>query len=481
MVSTRSFFIAVTVAVTNTLSSLGAEPLAWPQFRGPNGSGVADGQKPPVEVGPDKNVTWKVKVPSGLSSPIVVGDKLVLTAFENEKLYTIAYNRADGSEAWRAEAPYKKLEPFNKVHGSPAASSCATDGERIVSYFGSCGLFCYDLTGQELWKHEMPSAVAFAGFGTGVSPIIADGAVVLLRDVAKDPQIIAFDIETGDVKWDKKRESKSSFGTPTVWKTDEGTYVAAPGYGKLIGYNIKNGDPDWFVEGMPAACCTSPVAADGNLFFAGWSPGGPDDKDFQMPTFDSILKDDTDKDGALSKAEAEKTGFKDLFDNQDGNKDGKISRNEWDAVLNFAANSKSSAFALKPGGKGNVTESGLLWKQTKGLPYVASAILYRGQYIMVKDGGTVTAYDAKRGKPIDQQRLSATGSYYASPVAANGKVYFTSLTDGTITVVEGGAPKLKVVAENPPLEERTAATPAIADDTLYVRTEKYLYAFAEKN
>lgn len=472
------YYIAPVIAIATFVNSDAATPLVWPQFRGPNGSGVADDQKPPVEVGPDKNVKWKIEVPSGLSSPIVVGDKLVLTAFENDKLYTIAYNRADGVEAWRAEAPYTKLEPFNKVHGSPAASSCATDGERIVSYFGSCGLFCYDLAGKELWKHEMPPAVAFAGFGTGVSPIVADGMVVLLRDVMKDPEIIALDIASGNVKWEKQRESKSSFGTPTVWKTEKGTYIAAPGYGKLIGYNAKNGEADWFVDGMPAACCTSPVAADGNLFFAGWSPGGPDDEGFKLPTFEDILKNDTDKDGALSKAEAEKTGFKDLFDNQDANKDGKISREEWDAVAKFAANSRSSAFALKPGGSGNVTESGVLWKQKKGLPYVSSAILYRGQYLMVKDGGTITAYDANSGKQLYQKRIQASGSYYASPVAANGNVYFTSLDNGTITVLEGGSPKLNVVAENPALEERTAATPAIAGNTLYVRTAKHLYAFA---
>ena len=466
---------AISLAIATSASA--AEPSAWPQFRGPQGSGIAEDQKPPTELGPDKNVKWKVAVPGGLSSPIVVGDKLVLTAFDDGKLYTIAYNRADGSEAWRAEAPYQKLESYNKVHGSPAASSCATDGQHIVSYFGSCGLFCYDLAGKELWKHEMPSAETLAGFGTGVSPVIADGAVVLMRDVAKDPQIIALEIATGDVKWDKKRESKSSFGSPAVWKTEAGTYIAAPGYGKLIGYNIKNGDEDWFVEGMPAACCTTPVAADGNLFFAGWSPGGPDDKDFQMPTFDAILKDDTDKDDALSKAEAEKTGFKDLFDNQDANKDGKITRDEWEALLKFAANSRPSAFALKPGGSGNVTESSMLWKQTKGLPYVSSAIMYRGQYLMAKDGGTITAYDATSGKQIYQKRLGATGSYYASPVAANGNVYFMSLDDGTVTVLEGGAPQPKVVAKNPALGERSAATPAIADDTLYIRTEKHLYAF----
>src|SRR5687767_4348336 len=106
------------------------KPLAWPQFRGPNGSGVAEGQKPPVELGPDKNVKWKVPVPSGLSSPIVAGDKIVMTAFDGGKLYTIAFNLADGQEAWRKEAAAKTIEAYFKPEGSPAASTPATDGQR---------------------------------------------------------------------------------------------------------------------------------------------------------------------------------------------------------------------------------------------------------------------------------------------------------------------------------------------------------------
>ena len=120
----------------------------------------------------------------------------------------------------------------------------------------------------------------------------------------------------------------------------------------------------------------------------------------------------------------------------------------------------------------------MLWKQTKGLPYVPSAILYRGQFLMVKDGGIVTAYDAKTGDEIYQKRAVAEGNYYASPVAADGHIYFTSLADGAITVLAAGESKPKVVAENPPLGERVAATPAIADNTLYVRTAGHLYAFA---
>src|SRR6266496_2893030 len=107
--------LTMTVCAT---AALAAEPSPWPRFRGPNGSGVADGQKPPVEFGPDKNVKWKVSVPPGISSPIVAGDNLVITAFDDGKLYTIAYRRADGKEAWRTEAPAKSIEAFHKVEGS---------------------------------------------------------------------------------------------------------------------------------------------------------------------------------------------------------------------------------------------------------------------------------------------------------------------------------------------------------------------------
>src|SRR5208337_4830113 len=108
-----------------------AEPPAWPQFRGPEASGVApDYEKPPGEIGPDKNVKWKVPVPSGLSSPIIAGDRLFLTGFEGGKLLTLAYRCADGAELWRKEAPATSIEPFMATEGSPAASTPATDGAR---------------------------------------------------------------------------------------------------------------------------------------------------------------------------------------------------------------------------------------------------------------------------------------------------------------------------------------------------------------
>jgi outer membrane protein assembly factor BamB len=472
--------IALMMLIVFTAAASGADnPLAWPQFRGPDGSGVADDQRPPVEIGPDKNVKWKVPVPSGLSSPIVAGDKLVITAFDGGKLYTIAYRRADGSEAWRAEAPAREIEPYHKTEGSPAASTPATDGERIVSYFGSCGLVCYDLAGKELWRFEMPPAGTAMDFGSGVSPILADGVVILVRDTPKDSRILALDAVTGSLQWETKRQSPVSYSTPVVWETPAGKQVAVAGHARLIGYDLETGAEKWSVTGIPSACCSSPVTADGTLFFAGTSPGGAEeDKQLEIPTYDSLLKDlDKDKDGALSREEAEKT-FEGFFDNQDTNKDGKFTRDEFDAIMKFMSEGKNSAFALKAGGTGDVTESHVLWKKARGLPYVPSGIVYRGQYVMVKDGGIVTAYDTKTGDELYQKRLLASGSYYASPVAASGHIYFVSLNDGTVTVLKAGSAEPQVVARNPPLGERVAATPAIADNTLYIRTAGNLYAFA---
>lgn len=452
--------------------------LAWPQFRGPNGSAVAEGQKPPVEFGPDKNLKWKVAVPSGMSSPIVAGDNLVLTAFENGKLYTIAYRRTNGKEAWRQEAPATKIEKFMKGQGSPAASTPATDGERIVSYFGSCGLVCYDLAGKELWKFTMPTVVMMGNFGSGVSPILVDGVVVVVRDETKNARIVAVDAVTGKLKWEKKRQSLVSYSTPVVWETPAGKQVAAAGHGRMIGYDLATGEEKWTVLGIPPGCCASPVTANGLLYFAGSSPGH--DPDFKMPSFDDLLKKlDKNKDGILSREEAEKA-FEGFFDAQDLNSDGKITRDEFDAINKFMSEGANAAFALKPGGSGDVSKSHVLWKKTKGLPYVTSALLYHGQYVMVRDGGIITAYDAKSGKEVYMTRTIADAKFYASPVAANGHIYFTALADGAVTVLKAGTAKPEVVVRNPKLGERVAATPAIADDTLFIRAENHLYAFSKK-
>jgi outer membrane protein assembly factor BamB len=458
------------------------EPLEWPQFRGRGGTGVADDEFPPAEIGPETNVKWKVPIPEGLSSPIVTDRLVVITGFEDGKLYTIAYRRSNGKEVWRTEAPAKQIEKFLKGEGSPAASTSATDGEKIVSYFGSCGLFCYDLTGKELWHYPMPTAQTVADFGSGTSPIIVDGTVILGRDEIKGSKIVAIDLETGKPKWEKPRNSVCGYGTPAVWDTPDGKQIVMPGQTRMIGYDLKSGDEIWHIDSMPSAPCTSPFIHEGKLFWAGWSPGGPDDTENQMPSYDNMLKEnnaDKNADGVLSRDEVVGTPMEAFFDGSDANKDGKFTRDEHETIQKFMASGKNTAFVMKPGGKGDVTKSHVLWTQKRGLPYVATAIVYGGQFVMVRDQGILTGYDPETGKELFQKREAAAGNYYASPVAANGYIYFTSLPDGEVTVVKGGSSPPEVVAKNPPLGERTSATPAIADDTLFFRTANHLWAFAE--
>jgi outer membrane protein assembly factor BamB len=287
---------------------------------------------------------------------------------------------------------------------------------------------------------------------------------------------VAVDLANGKPRWEKKRLSPVSYGTPVVWDTPTGKQVVAPGHGRLIAYDLKTGEEKWSVSGIPAGCANSPVAAGDLLLFAGGASGDDGQK---MPSFADMLKFiDKDGDGAISRAEAAKTELKDFFDNQDANMDGKLTGDEWDLILKFMAEGKDCAFAVKAGGTGDITNSHVLWKKTKGLPHVPSGIAYRGQLIMVKDGGIVTAYDMKSGKLSFQER-AAEGRFYASPVAANGHVYLTSLDDGAVTVLRVGADKMEVVVTNSPLGERVASTPAIADNTLYIRTAGHLFAFAE--
>ena len=453
----------------------------WPQFRGPNGSGIAVDSKPPIAFGPEQNVKWKVPVPSGASSPVIVGDKLFLTAFDEGKLFTIAYSIVNGRELWRAEAPAKKIEAYHKTEGSPAASSVATDGKIVVSYFGSCGIRAYELTGKEIWKYELPMAKTTADFGTGVSPLLVDGLVILQRDEMNEPKLIALDAATGHSKWETKRQSPTSYCTPTIWDTEGGKQIVCGGYGRMVSYDLKTGEEKWSVAGMPSATCTTAVVGDGMLFFSGWSPGDAEDSEFKFPLYDDLLKGDANKDGQISREESETTFLKGFFDSNDTNKDGQLTRDEWDAMIKYMSAGKNSVFAVKPGGHGDITKTHVAWKKAKGMPYVPSAILVGGQYFMVKDGGLCTSYDAKSGKEIYvQKRAVANGRYYASPVSANGNIYVVSLDDGTFTVLKAGAASPEVVVENPKLDEKTSATPAIVGDTIYVRTAIHLWAFAEK-
>jgi ribosomal protein L22 len=185
-----------------------------------------------------------------------------------------------------------------------------------------------------------------------------------------------------------------------------------------------------------------------------------------------------DHDGKISLSEAKTAKMADFFNAYDANKDGFIERQEWDGMRNIALKGKNALLAIRPGGRGDITDTHVAWTATKGLPYVASPLYYQGRIYLVKDGGILSCYEAKTGREIFvQERLEAAGSYYASPVAADGKVYCASLK-GVVTVLEAGD-KFKVLARND-FKERLGATPALVGEQIYLRTDQHLYAIGRR-
>ena len=450
--------------------------LRWPQFRGPSGSGIADSEKPPVRFGAETNVLWQVALPPGASSPCIWDNRIFLTTFSDGKLATVCLDRLDGRVLWQRSAPAEKIESFHPTEGSPASATPATDGKRVVVYFGSCGLLAYNFEGQEIWRLALPMAKQVGDFGSGTSPVLAGGLVLLNRDQVEGSELLGVAADTGEVKWKANRSQfKSSFGTPAVWDDGQRQEVVLPGSLQLTAYDLKTGAERWLVRGLPSATCTTPVISDALLFFAGWSPGK---SDAPMPSFAALAeKQDKDHDGLIALDEADPM-VKTLFSTLDANHDQRLSKEEWEAFIALIAKGENAALAIRPGGEGDISDSHVVWKYKRGLPYVASPLAYRGHLYWVRDGGMVTCVQATTGEPIyEQERLGSLGSYYSSPVAANGVIYACSV-NGTVTAFRAGD-KLEVIATND-LKARVAATPAIADDTLYVRTDKRLYAFKSK-
>ena len=447
----------------------------WPQFRGPNASGVAESDKPPVEFGPGTNLLWKTEVPAGLSSPCVWGDRIFLTAAEDGKLLTLAVNRLDGKILWRqAVSTDKPKEIHRKNH--PAAATPATDGKAVCAYHATFGLVAYDFEGRELWRKPMPGLLVRNG--SGASPAMLDGRLVLNCDVEQSKSFIAaFEPTTGKELWRTPRtEFSSGYTTPIDWKREGGDEIIVVGSLKVTAYGLSDGKLRWTLPGTEAvSVCPTPVLGDGQLFVMSRSMSG-----MKMPPFSLfVLSVDKDTDGKISRDEVPKRWIEEgMFSGVDLDQDGFVKEKEWNEAMTFLDQADYGIFAVKPSGPGALTTNQIAWRHKKGVASVSSPLFYRGRVYVGQDGGRVTCYNATSGeKSYEQQRLDAEGDYYASPIAANGHVYFSS-GKGVVSVVEAGD-TLHVKARNS-LGEPIYATPAIVDDKLYVRTAERLWAFGSK-
>jgi len=448
----------------------------WPEFRGPNCSGAAAGAKPPTKIGPTNGVLWSVDVPFSPSSPSVWGGHIFLTTFNDGQLETRGYDGRVGKLVWTQAIKPEKLEVYHNSEGSPAAATPATDGKRVVSYFGSFGLICYDFKGKEVWRHPLPIAHSGGGFGSGTSPLIAGKLVVLNRDQDENSSLLAVDLATGKTVWEAQRsDAWGSFGTPILWKNDGVEEIVMPGSVRLKGYALRTWKERWVVDGMVGFACTTPVVGDGLLFFAGWSPGKSDSP---WPTWEKFLeKNDKNHDGEITMDEFDPSD-RDFARGMDRDHDGKITKADWDILQAQTAKAQNVLVAVQPGGQGDITESHVAWKATRGLPYVPSPLFYQDRLYLLRDGGMMSSFDAKSGKSFYlQERLEAAERYYASPVAADGRIYVVSLP-GKLTVVRAGGDKPEILHQAA-FGERVFATPVLVGHRIYLRTEKKLYAFGQ--
>jgi len=290
------------------------------------------------------------------------------------------------------------------------------------------------------------------------------------------------------------------WSTPVVWCEGEEDLVGILNPGRFSVHRLRDGSEKWWVAGLPNETCATPVIADGRIFFYVTHELGDADNVVAVPSFDEMLaRYDKDKDGLLTMDEVPEdlmfvdrrftgTGFKVgnftmhavLFAGPD-RKATKLDRAIWiKATENFAKftqgflTSEPRAVAVRCGGTGEVSDTHVVWSEKKGLPQVASELLYRNRLYFVKNDGLVTCRDPASGKMIYQERLGAPGGYYASLIGSDGKIYAAS-DRGFVSVFATGD-TMRVLARNE-LGEAISATPAIVDGKLYVRTANHLMAF----
>lgn len=450
-----------------------AEP-DWPRFRGPDGSGVAEGAEPPAYFGTSSNLIWSVAIPSGNSSPCITGERLFLTARDKTQLETICLDRRTGRVLWRQPVSAAKFEPAHSLN-TPATPTPVTDGRSVFVYFGSFGLLAYDLDGREQWRKPLP--VPVVEFGTGASPILADEKLIQICDQDEGSYLMAVDKTNGKTIWKVERpEFRRGFATPFVWRHDGTEELIVPGSVWLKSYQLKDGAERWTFSGTSRIACSSPAAGDGLLFSASWNIGGDEGARITMPPFVEFAREqDKNSDGKLTRDEIPDGPVRERFLQMDANKDGLVTAAEWEGMRDIFAKAGNALLAIRPGGQGDITATHLAWKVTRSLPYVSSPLFHQGRVFTVKNGGLASCYEAKTGKVFYQdERLGALGDYYSSAVAAGGKIFLAS-QKGVVLVLTSGE-KLEILARND-LREQIMATPAIVGGKIFVRTAGHLYAF----
>jgi outer membrane protein assembly factor BamB len=422
----------------------------WPSFRGQYARGVSENFSTSItwNVDSSKNIKWKTPIPGlGHSCPVIWGNRIfVTTAISGKKdpelkvgLYGSIKSVDDETEhQWKVycldknsgkilwEKMAHKGIPKAKRHpkATHANSTPATDGKHVVAFFGSEGLYCYDMNGKLIWKKDF--GVLDSGFfvapaaqwGFASSPVIHESVVIVQCDVLRDTFLAALDIETGKEIWRTQREDVPTWSTPTIHVGSQRTQIIVNGFKHIGGYDFKTGKEVWKISGGGDIPVPTPVVAHDLIFI--------------------------------------------------NSAHGKMS-----PIYAIKLNSKGD-ISLQPGNKSNEY---IVWSIRRGGAYIQTPLVY-GEYLYnLRGNGSLNCYRAKTGESIYVKKLGNMASFSASGVAADGKLYFSS-ENGDIFVVKAG-PDFELLSTNS-MNDICMATPAISEGVLYFRTHHYLAAVSDE-
>jgi outer membrane protein assembly factor BamB len=468
--------VVLTTLTLTSYATLAAEE--WSRFRGPNGSGLSAAADVPTEFGRDKNMVWRLPLPPGHSSPIIHRDRIFLTGFRDDALVTLAIDRRGGRLLWERAAPQVKTKIVDK-RNNPASPSPAVDDSGVYVFFPDYGLIAYDVAGRQRWA--MPLGPFNNIYGMGASPVIVSDLVVLVCDQSVGSYVMAVDKRTGRVRWKVDRpEAKSGHSTPVIWRGPDGNdQILVPGSFLLTAYDAAHGRKLWWVGGLSFEMKSTPVMNRDTIYVNGYgAPINDPGKKISIPPADEVWKiADADGNGVLAKGEFPKFTSAFWFDVADLDTSGTLTRDEW-AYYRAALDSENGMLAIRLGGTGDMTDTAIRWKYQRSVPQLPSPLLFNDVLYMVNDNGIVTTLNPETGAVIKQGRLTgALGSHYASPIAADGRIFFTTEAGAIVVVAPGGDITPMVVND---LGEEIYATPAVAEGRMYVRTTAALYAFGAR-